>query len=109
MDLNVGLAQSQRVLKQRNMLAIAAMALFGLVVVLMLVSASSEREIVLQPILRTPLTVSSGGVSEDYLEMVTRDTALLAPQPQPREPAILAGVDPRHRLPAIPGAPSTAT
>lgn len=78
MDLNVGLAQSQRILKQRNMLAVAAMALFGVVVVLMLMSASSDREIVLQPILRSPLTISSGGVSVDYLEMVTRDTALVA-------------------------------
>ena len=78
MDLNIGLAQSQRILKQRNALAVAAMALFGLVVVLMLMSASAEREIVLQPILRSPLTISSGGVSEEYLELVTRDTALIA-------------------------------
>lgn len=28
--------------------------------------------------LRSPLTISSSGVSKDYLEMVTRDTALLA-------------------------------
>lgn len=77
MDLNVSIAQSQRVLKQRNALAIASVVLFGLVVILFLVGASRDREIVLQPIHRSPLTLSSSGVSADYLELVTRDTALL--------------------------------
>ena len=77
MDYSVGLAQSQRVLKQRNMLGIVALVLAGLVVVLFLVGATRDREIVLQPIVRSPLTLSSSGVSEQYLEMVTRDTALM--------------------------------
>jgi len=38
---------------------------------------SRDREVVLQPILRSPLTVSSAGVSREYLEMVTRDTVVL--------------------------------
>lgn len=37
MDYSVGLAQSQRVLKQRNMLGIVALVLAGLVVLLFLV------------------------------------------------------------------------
>ena len=78
MDYSVGLAQSQRVLKQRNMLGIVALVLAGLVVLLFLVGATRDREIVLQPIVRSPLTLSSSGVSEQYLEMVTRDTALMA-------------------------------
>lgn len=78
MDHSYGLAQSQRVLKQRNMLGITALALAGLVVLLFVFGFTRDREIVLQPVLRSPLTVSSSGVSEDYLEMVTRDTALLA-------------------------------
>lgn len=77
MDYSVGLAQSQRVIKQRNALGIAALVLAALVVILFLVGATRDREIVLQPIARTPLTLSSSGVSEDYLEMVTRDTALM--------------------------------
>lgn len=78
MDLDHSFAQSQRVRKQRNALAIAAMCLSGLVVLLFLVGAARDREIVLQPISRTPLTISSSGVSGDYLELVTRDTALMA-------------------------------
>ncbi len=70
MDYSVGLAQSQRVIKQRNMLGIVALVLAGLVVLLFLVGATRDREIVLQPIVRTPLTLSSSGVSKDYLEMV---------------------------------------
>ena len=77
MDYSVGLAQSQRVLKQRNMLGIVALVLAGLVVLLFLVGATRDREIVLQPIVRSPLTLSSSGVSEQYLEIVTRDTALM--------------------------------
>lgn len=77
MDYSVGLAQSQRVLKQRNMLGIVALVLAGIVVLLFLVGATRDREIVLQPIVRSPLTLSSSGVSEQYLEMVTRDTALM--------------------------------
>ena len=77
MDYSVGLAQSQRVLKQRNMLGIVVLVLAGLVVLLFLVGATRDREIVLQPIVRSPLTLSSSGVSEQYLEMVTRDTALM--------------------------------
>ena len=46
-------------------------------VLLFLVGATRDREIVLQPIVRSPLTLSSSGVSEQYLEMVTRDTALM--------------------------------
>lgn len=78
MDLNYSINQSQRVLKQRNALAVTALVLGVLVVLLFLVGATKDREIVLQPITRTPLTITSSGVSADYLEMVTRDTALIA-------------------------------
>jgi conjugal transfer pilus assembly protein TraE len=77
MDLNHSIAQGQRVLKQRNALAITAAVLAGLVVILFLVGATRDREIVLQPISQSPLTISSSGVSKDYLELVTRDTALM--------------------------------
>lgn len=77
MDLAYQHAHNQRILKQRNLLVVVAAALAGLVVILFLVSASRDREIVLQPVLTSPLAVSSVGVSRQYLEMVTRDTAVL--------------------------------
>jgi conjugal transfer pilus assembly protein TraE len=77
MDFNHSIAHSQRLLKQRNLLAIAAAVLAGLVVLLFLIGATRDREVVLQPIMRSPLTISSNGVSADYLELVTRDVALM--------------------------------
>ena len=77
MDLAYQHAHNQRILKQRNLLVVVAAALAGLVVILFLMSASRDREIVLQPVLTSPLAVSSVGVSRQYLEMVTRDTAVL--------------------------------
>ncbi len=60
------------------MLGITALALAALLVLLLIFGFTRDREIVLQPVLRSPLTVSSSGVSEEYLELVTRDTALIA-------------------------------
>jgi len=77
MEISYTHAQSQRVLKQRNLLVIVSGALGALCAVLALVTATRDREIVLQPILNGPLAVSSSGVSREYLELVTRDTAVL--------------------------------
>lgn len=70
-------AQSQRVLRQRNMLGVVSIMLAGTVALLLLVSATRSREIVLQPVLGSPVSLSSSGVSREYLELVTRDTAVL--------------------------------
>jgi conjugal transfer pilus assembly protein TraE len=56
-------AQSQRVLKQRNLLVIVAGVLGSLCAILGLVTVTRDREIVLQPILASPLVVNSSGVS----------------------------------------------
>lgn len=77
MDLAYSHTQSQRVLKQRNMLLVTSLSLAGLSAVLGLAASSRDREIVLQPVLRTPVTLSSAGVSREYLEAVTRDAAVL--------------------------------
>lgn len=77
MELSFSHAHSQRILRQRNLLALAAAALAVITVGLFLVTVSRDREVVLQPILRSPLTVSSAGVSREYLEMITRDTVVL--------------------------------
>lgn len=77
MDLSYSHTQNQRVLKQRNMLGVTSLVLAGLGAVLGVAASSRDREVVLQPVLRTPLTISSAGVSREYLEAVTRDAAVL--------------------------------
>ena len=77
MDLAFSHTQSQRVLKQRNMLLATSLVLAGLAGILGITAASRDREVVLQPVMRTPLTLSSSGVSREYLEAVTRDAAVL--------------------------------
>ena len=77
MELGFSQAQAQRVLKQRNMLVLAATGL-GIVALLALIAAASrDRQIVLQPVLARPLEISSAGVSRDYLELITRDASVL--------------------------------
>ncbi len=77
MELSYSHTNSQRILRQRNILAVAAVALAVITLLLCTVSLSRDREVVLQPVLRSPLTVSSAGVSREYLEMITRDTVVL--------------------------------
>ncbi len=77
MDLGLSHAQSQRLLKQRNLLAGTVVILFAATLLLTTLATNRDREIVLQPVLAKPLTISSSAVSHDYLEMVTRDAALL--------------------------------
>jgi conjugal transfer pilus assembly protein TraE len=70
-------AQTQRHLAQRNRLAILAGVLA--VTSLMGVGAAVTRDehIVLVPVTAETITVSSGGINARYLELVTRDTALM--------------------------------
>ena len=77
MELAYSHTQSQRVLKQRNMLLVTSLAFAALSAILGVTAAARDREVVLQPVLRTPLTISSAGVSREYLEAVTRDAAVL--------------------------------
>lgn len=77
MDFSHSHLQSQRVLRQRNLLLGVSLALVVLSGTLGIAAASRDREIVLQPVLRSSLTLSSQGVSRDYLEAITRDAAVL--------------------------------
>ena len=77
MEISFSQAQAQRVLKQRNGLAVACAALAVVALGTGLAAASRDREVVLQPILGRAMTISSAGVDRDYLELVTRDTAVL--------------------------------
>ena len=78
MDIDLAHDKSQGILRQRNGLALLSLVL-GLVAVGSVVSAGhKDREIVLVPTLRAPLTITSAKVAPDYLEMVTRDVAMVA-------------------------------
>lgn len=69
--------QAQKHLAQRNRFAVLA-AVFGLTSLLGVGAAiTRDSEVVLVPITSETLTVSSGGVDAQYLELVTRDTALM--------------------------------
>jgi len=77
MDITHNHSQSQRILKQRNLLVLVVGALAIFAAMLFFTTISRDREVILQPVLRSSLVVSSAGVSREYLELVTRDTAVL--------------------------------
>lgn len=77
MEIGYSQAQAQRVLKQRNILVLACVGL-GIVAIFALIAASArDREVVLQPVLTRKVSLSSAGLSKEYLELVTRDAAVL--------------------------------
>ena len=86
--------RAQALLRQRNLLAVAASLLAIATVVASSFAASRNREIVLTPTIGRPLTLSSAGVSTEYLELVTRDTAL---KPRRRRVVRAAGHRPATR------------
>ncbi len=77
MDIQQINSDHQRVLRQRNMLLMTTVAASLLGVVGLLAAVSGDKQLILQPVLRSPLTVSSASLSREYLEAVTRDAALL--------------------------------
>ena len=77
MFVQISHERSQALLRQRNLLALTSAALGIALTVAAGLAATREREVVLQPTVRTPLTISTAGVTADYLEFVTRDTALM--------------------------------
>ena len=77
MDAHFAQTQGQKVLKQRNLLLLVVVGLVVLAGILMGLIASKDREVVLMPVLSRPMTISSSGVTTEYLEAVTRDTAYL--------------------------------
>lgn len=77
MEVTYSHAHNQRLLKQRNILLVVTVALASLAGLLLLIGVSRDREVVLQPVLRSALTISSAGVSREYLELITRDVVVL--------------------------------
>ena len=94
MELSLAHEASQRTLKQRNLLALICIVLGILVVVMFTAASTRDREVVLQPILPSEMTLSSSSVTPEYLEAVTRDTAQLALN---RSPAVHSLADLQDR------------
>jgi conjugal transfer pilus assembly protein TraE len=69
--------RQQSLLRQRNVLALTSTGLGLALIVATSLAATRDREVVLLPALSKQLTVTSAGVEADYLELVTRDTALV--------------------------------
>ncbi len=69
--------RSQALLRQRNLFALTSAGLAIALVVAGGFAVTRTREVLLVPTVRAPLTVSSAGVSAQYLEFVTRDAALM--------------------------------
>ena len=69
--------RQQSLLRQRNLFALTSAGLGLALVVAGSLAATRDREVVLVPTVPKQLTVSSAGVEADYLELVTRDAALL--------------------------------
>jgi len=69
--------RSQALLRQRNLFALSTAGLAVALVVAGGFAATRDREVVLVPTLPKQLTVTSAGVQAEYLELVTRDTALI--------------------------------
>ena len=69
--------RQQSLLRQRNLFALTSAGLGLALVIAGSLAATRDREVVLVPTVPKTLTVSSAGVDADYLELVTRDAALL--------------------------------
>ena len=69
--------QAQGFLRQRNRFAVLAGVLGLTTLVSLGARATRDVRLVLVPITAERITVSSGGVDAPYLELVTRDTALM--------------------------------
>lgn len=69
--------RSQSLLRQRKALLAAVALSFVVNVALGVAVTSKDREVILQPVAPRALQISASGVSADYLEFVTRDTALM--------------------------------
>lgn len=77
MEAQIAHQSAQRLLRQRNWLALAAAGLTVTSLTAIVAGSTQSREIVLVPVTGQSLTLSTAGVAHEYLELVTRDTALM--------------------------------
>lgn len=69
--------RTDRLLRQRKALLLGLAASFLVNVGLAIGLSAKDREVILQPVATRAVALSASGVSADYLELVTRDTALM--------------------------------
>ena len=94
--------RQQVLLRQRNRFALASAGLAVALAIAGGFAVTRSHEVVLLPTLEKPLTVSSAGVSSEYLEFVTRDVALMLLNRSPEGldywmKTVLEVADPAHR------------
>ncbi|MEW4468456.1 type IV conjugative transfer system protein TraE [Parasphingorhabdus sp. JC815] len=77
MRAQVAHEQAQSYLRQRNRLAVLASAAGLAAIIMSGFAMTKSREIVLVPVTAQQISVSTAGVTAPYLELVTRDTALM--------------------------------
>ena len=97
MELSLAHEASQRTLKQRNLLALICIVLGILVVVMFTAASTRDREVVLQPILPSEMTLSSSSVTPEYLEAVRRQNILRNSRRRLAECRPRLGIDVRRR------------
>jgi conjugal transfer pilus assembly protein TraE len=78
MDASYAHQRAQALLKQRNIFVISFVASVVLNLFQMGINLTKDREVVLVPLMSDRMSITSGTVSNDYLESTTRDAALLA-------------------------------
>ncbi|PIW55514.1 MAG: conjugal transfer protein TraE [Sphingomonadales bacterium CG12_big_fil_rev_8_21_14_0_65_65_10] len=77
MQTEFAYAQAQRYLAQRNRFVGLSTVLAATSVLGIGAAITRDEQVVLVPVTAETLTVSSGGIDTHYLELVTRDTALM--------------------------------
>jgi len=75
MEISFAHEASQRTLKQRNLLALICVVLGILVVVMFTAASTRDREVVLQPILPSQMTLSSAALTPEYLVAISAPEA----------------------------------
>ena len=70
-------SKTQLLVKQRNLMTLVSCVLLALTAVSLGAALTKDREIVLQPTVPQPLTLTEGRLDPAYLELVTRDAALM--------------------------------
>jgi conjugal transfer pilus assembly protein TraE len=76
METDFQFHENKKVIQQRNILGAIAGGSLLLNLCFGVYSVFRSETVILQPVLQSPLTLTSSRVSRDYLELVTRDTAI---------------------------------
>lgn len=77
MHADIAHQRGQALLRQRKVMLLTLSASFLVNVGALMALSSKDREVILQPVSTRSLSISSSGVTADYLEFVTRDVALM--------------------------------